>query len=138
MSMTDSDIAARGPRVRHARRGLVLLLVLVYMVLAGSLMLTTAASTGQLVRTGRSEHVSVLLRQLIDSGYAWADAHGALVLETPITLDAADILPPDGSGDVTIIVDRRTPGAMLIKARLQLHYRQFTRTARLPARPSAP
>ena len=132
MNATDRPVGAAGPRTYTARRGVVLVLVLVYIVLAGSLMLLTTASVGQLIRTDRSAHHSILLRQLIDSGRAWADAHGDLPTETPITLDPADILPEDASGTVTITLRPDPPVTVVIEVRLQLHRQAFTRTAVFP------
>lgn len=138
MSTSDSKHILICGRTRASRRSVVLVLVLVYIVLAGSLMVLITASTGQLVRTSRHEHASILLRQLIDSGRAWAYARADVHAETPITLDAADVLPAESSGHVTIVVKPGKPETMLIEAQLQLHGRRFTRSGTFVARPPAP
>lgn len=138
MSTSDSKHGTTGGRVRASRRSVVLVLVLVYIVLAGSLMVLITASTGQLVRTSRHEHASILLRQLIDSGRAWAYARADVQAETPITLDAADILPGESSGNVTIVVKPGRPETVLIEAQLQLRGRRFTRSGTFVGRPAAP
>ncbi|UCC29265.1 MAG: hypothetical protein JSU86_13810 [Phycisphaerales bacterium] len=138
MSTSDSEHIMTCGRTRASRRSVVLVLVLVYIVLAGSLMVLTTTSTGQLVRTGRHEHASILLRQLIDSGRAWAYARADVHVETPITLDAAEILPAESSGHVTIVVKPGKPETVLIEAQLRLHGRPFTRSGTFVARPPAP
>lgn len=138
MGTSDSKHSMTCGRTRASRRSVVLVLVLVYIVLAGSLMVLITASTGQLVRTGRHEHSSILLRQLIDSGRAWAYARADVRADTPITLDAADILAAESSGQVTIVVKPGNPETVVIEARLQLHGRRFTRSGTFVARPAAP
>ena len=138
MSASNNKLIMTCGRTRASRRSVVLVLVLVYMALAGSLMVLTTASTGQLVRTSRHEHASILLRQLIDSGRAWACARADLRAETPITLDAADILPPESSGHVTIVIKPGKPETVVIEVQLQLRGRRFARSGMFAIRPPAP
>ena len=121
------------------RPSFVLLLVLVFIVLAGSLLVLMTGGTAQFVRTCRQEHTSLILRQLIDSGRAWADAHDLPRSQAvPIDLDATDILPPDASGRVRITAGADTPGTVVIEAQFELHGRSYARNAAFPIAPSRP
>ena len=138
MSAGNNKLIMTCGRTQAFRRSVVLVLVLVYIALAGSLMVLTTASTGQLVRTSRHEHASILLRQLIDSGRAWACARTDLPAETPIVLDAADILPPESSGNVNIVVKSGKPETVVIEVQLQLRGRRFAHSSTFVIRPPAP
>lgn len=126
------------------RRSFVLILVLVYLTLAASLLLTTAAGTAQLVGTTRREHVSTLLRQLNDSGAAWVKANrAALTQTTKVTLDGVDLVPPNSSAVVTITRPSqsgvrpplRTAGehgaTIVIDVELRMHGRRYLRAVTL-------
>ncbi len=136
---------ARPEPSKGRRRGFVLILVLVYLTLAASLLLTTAAGTAQLVNTTRQEHVSILLRQLSDSGAAWVKANrAALTQTTKVTLDAVDLVPPNSSAVVTISRQsqsgvrppRQTAGehgvTIVIDVELRMHGRRYLRAVTLP------
>ncbi len=127
------------------RRGFVLILVLVYLTLAASLLLTTAAGTAQLVSTTRQERVSALLRQLSDSGAAWVKANRASITQTTkVTLDGVDLVPPNSSAVVTISrpsqssvrPPRQTAGehgaTIVIDVELRMHGRRYLRAVTLP------
>ena len=128
MNATYRPVRTAGRRIYTSRRSVILVLVLVYIVLAGSLMLLTTASVGQLIRTNRSAHHSILLRQLTDSGRAWADARENLPMETPIALDPASMLPAEVSGTVTITLRPDPLPTITIEAELQIHGRAITST----------
>ncbi len=66
----------RETRVRQdPRRAFSLVFVLTLVVLAAALLTMVTASVGQLVKVGRHESHEMQLRQMIDSGVAWARAH---------------------------------------------------------------
>jgi hypothetical protein len=116
-------------RRRAARRSAVLVLVIFFIALAGLLALTAMGSTVQLVRTGRNEHATILVQQLIYSGRAWARIHQNAYANSPVELDATDLLPPEYSGSVSISVKRGAPATVVITAQIQMPDRQLQRTA---------
>ena len=119
-----------------ARPSFVLLLVLVFIVLAGSLLVLMTGGTAQFMRTCRQEHTSLILRQLIDSGRAWADAHDLPRPEAgPIELDAIDILPSEATGSVTIVAGPEKPEVVIIEAQFELRGRSYARKAAFPIAP---
>ncbi len=129
--------AGKNPRRDGLRRGLVLVLVLVCMTLAGALLVIISQSLAQQAKTVRHERQALILRQLIDSGHAWAYAHpDQWGSETGVSLDASAIAPPDGGATVPISVllslgsgpaGRET---LVITARLTIHGRSVERTSR--------
>lgn len=112
---------------RTDRRSFVLIAVLTYILLATSLVLVTAASTGQLVRTGRDANIRIVLRQLTDSAAAWCVSHASELGDTPVTLDAAGILPEGLTGQVTVRLPDRAGDTVEIEATLTKNGRPFTR-----------
>ena len=133
MWMNSSTPRCRRQRDAHLRRGFVLILVLFAITMASMLMLTLVVSTGQFVRTTRSEHVSILLRQLTDSGWAWMQSHHDGSVQYPVTLDAEQILPIDVCGEVRITVDSAMPESVVIEARIKTLDRSFFRAATFPS-----
>ncbi|MFQ5414995.1 MAG: hypothetical protein ACE5E6_11105 [Phycisphaerae bacterium] len=91
--------ARKSPRPR----GAALIVVLVYLVMAGALLAVIAAGTAQFARTARHEHASLLLRQLIDSGHAWATARVSVQPLHPSRIDRVphplrrELAPPSES-----------------------------------------
>ena len=120
-------------------RSFLLILVLVFLVLASSLLVLTTAGAVQFSRTCRQEHTSILLRQLIDSGRAWVNVHDlSRPGDAAIELDASAVLPPDASGGVTIVANPGTPGTVVMEAHLELHGRSYARTAAFLIAPTEP
>ena len=123
------------------RRGAVLVLVLFFLVLAGSLSFLVTASSVQLVRTTRHEHESIVLRQLADSAEAWVSQHGGLPggdkshSWASVTFHAGEILPEGICGSVRIRVDGELQNILVIRAQLSLPGRVASRTTRFPAPP---
>ncbi|MFQ5589827.1 MAG: hypothetical protein ACE5HE_01565 [Phycisphaerae bacterium] len=122
-----------GCRIRSRRRGAVLILVVFFIFMAGTLAALTTAGWVQLMRTNRHEHESILLRQLTDSAATWVRNGGDVRLAAPVTLDGKGILPADLSGEVYIALRSEGPGVVVITARLSLPNRELVRTTRLPA-----
>ncbi|MCH8149116.1 MAG: hypothetical protein IH987_14225 [Planctomycetes bacterium] len=107
-------------RRRHA---FMLLFVLVFIVLATTLVLLTAAGTAQFARSARSERTSLLLRQMIDSGIAWSRTNRGTGSETTsepqprtIVLDAADLVPSPGTGEIRLTYLNVAPPAVIVEA----------------------
>ncbi len=109
------------------RRSFVLIAVLTYILLATSLVLVTAASTGQLVRTGRDADTRILLRQLTDSAAAWCLSHASELGDTPVTLDAGGILPEGMTGHVTVRLPGTAGNEVEVEATLNRTDRRFIR-----------
>ena len=103
------------------RRGFVLILVLAYLVLAASLLVTVTGSIAQLVHTTQSEQASMLLRQLTDSASAWAAQNRAAWTGAEVSLNGAGMVPPGASAVVTVspTPESMAPGAT-IKVRAEL------------------
>ena len=112
------------------QRGVVLLLVILFIALASSLLVLVMAGTVDLVRTTRHEHESILLRQLTDSGHAWVRAHGVPEHDEAVTLDASTILPEGVSGAVKISLKKQTPNVVFISVRAGFPDRVLARTTR--------
>ena len=101
-----------------------LLFVLVFIVLATTLVLLTAAGTAQFARSAGSERTSILLRQMIDSGIAWAQTKRSMGSETAseqapprtIILDAASLVPSPGTGEIRLTYLNVAPAAVIVEA----------------------
>ncbi len=133
MMRTERDRVRRHYRGAGARRGVVLLLVLFFIVLATALAVLLTANSVRFVRTTRNEHESMLLQQLTDSARAWVGIHGGPHAGTPVTLDGKDILLEGTSGEVKINVDGQVPNVIVIRAQLTFTGRQAVRTTRWAA-----
>ncbi|RJP35774.1 MAG: hypothetical protein C4547_08980 [Phycisphaerales bacterium] len=106
---------------------MVLVVVLVCMTLAGSLIVLIGASLAQHATTVRQERIEMTLRQLIDSGRAWAEvqAAGAAGAERGLSppgavLDAGALAPPDAEAtvEVSIETDARGVRTLIVTATL--------------------
>ena len=113
-----------------ARRGVVLVLVVFFIFLAGALSVLITANSVQLVRTTRSHHESILLRQMADSAHAWLAARSNWRADVPVELDMKDTLGNGASGRVRIDVDKEMSGVVIVSARLMLGSRELSRTIR--------
>ncbi len=88
---------------RRRSRGLVLIVVLVCMTLAGSLVVLISGSLAGYATTVRQERIEMTMRQLIDSGRVWAEARPRRDLDAgTITLDAGPLALPDSQATVEI------------------------------------
>lgn len=124
------------PRCRHA---FMLLLVLVFIVLATALVFLTAAGTAQFARSAGAERTSILLRQMIDSGIAWARTNRSAGSETesqstaprPIVLDAAGIVPSPGTGEIRLTFLNGAGSVVIVEAILERYNRRHRRVARV-------
>lgn len=100
-----------------------LLFVLVFIGLATTLVLLTAASTAQFALSAGSERTSLLLRQMIDSGIAWARTNrgtrsGTTSEPRPgtIILDAAHLVPSPGTGEIRLTYLNVAPPTVIVEA----------------------
>ena len=124
--------ARKQPRRRQA---FMLLVVLVFIVLATTLVLLTAAGTAQFARSAGAERTSILLRQMIDSGIAWARTNRRLESETArqsavppnIVLDAAGIIPTPGTGEIRLTFLNGPPSAVIVEAIFERDNRRHRR-----------
>ncbi len=124
--------ARKQPRRRQA---FMLLVVLVFIVLATTLVLLTAAGTAQFARSAGAERTSILLRQMIDSGIAWARTNRSLGSETasqstaprPVVLDAAGIIPAPGTGEIRLTFSNSARSAVIVEAIFERHNRKHRR-----------
>lgn len=110
-------VQIKGHRV--ARSGAVLVLVLFFIVLAGGLAVLMSGSASRLARTTRSQHETMLLRQLVESGNDWLRAHEESIGQATVALDGSGILPDGLSGRVTLTGDVATD-RIIIQAELVL------------------
>ena len=117
----------------HARRGAILVLVIFFIFLAGALSVLITANTVQLVRTTRSHHESILLRQMADSAHAWLAARPNWRADVTVVLDLKGKLGNDASGRVRIHADDELPEVIVVNVRLMLVDRQLLRTIRFRA-----
>lgn len=128
--------ARKQPRRRQA---FMLLVVLFFIVLATTLVLLTAAGTAQFARSAGAERTSILLRQMIDSGIAWARTNRSMGSETasqstaprPIVLDAAGIIPTPGTGEIRLTFLNGARSVVIVEAFFERHNRRHRRVARV-------
>ncbi len=129
----DSEENLRVPR----RRAYTLLLVLFLFALVAGMGAVLTLYTGQLVRGDRSRSLNVELRQMIDSGAAYARMHRDDVMtgNTPVTLDATSLCHGRRSAQITLQPTLDRPGSreVIVTARVSLP-RNKTRvmSARVP------
>ncbi len=107
-------------------------MVLVFFALVTGMTVMLTLHTGQLARADHLRTLDIELRQMIDSGAAYARAHRDdwPAGEAPVVLDAADLIGPQRSGSVTLQPTFGPSGpveAVTIIARLELP-RNKTRT----------
>ena len=128
--------ARKQPRRRQA---FMLLVVLVFIVLATTLVLLTAAGTAQFARSAGAERTSILLRQMIDSGIAWARTNRSRGSETasqspaprPIVLDAAGLVPSPGHGEIRLTFLNGAQSVVIVEAIFERHNRKHSRVAQV-------
>jgi hypothetical protein len=120
--------------IATARRGVMLLLTLFFIVVATSLATLIMSNSSQLIRTTRHEHEAILLRQLTDSALAWARANDSLIPDAPITLNGEELLPEGISGEVCVNLDDKLQGVIVVTANIKFpgHDRSRTTRFRLP------
>ena len=124
--------ARKQPRRRQA---FMLLVVLVFIGLATTLVLLTAAGTAQFARSAGAERTSILLRQMIDSGIAWARTNGSMgskianqaTAPRPIVLDAAGIIPSPGTGEIRLTILNGARSVVIVEAIFERHNRKHRR-----------
>ena len=117
----------------RARRGVVLVLVVFFIFLATALSVLITATSVQLVRTTRSHHESILLRQMVDSAHAWLGARSDWRADVPVVLELKDTLGIGATGRIRMYVNDEMPGVVIVNARLTLVNRERSRTIRLRA-----
>jgi len=110
----------------------VLLLALAYIALTVGLLALIAAGASQLGRVDRHERQALILRQMIDSGRAWALVHqNDEANPSAVTLDAQELIPAPASGAITVVSTRGTPdtrATVTVIAQLQLRAPERTLT----------
>ncbi|MHC5110988.1 MAG: PilX N-terminal domain-containing pilus assembly protein [Planctomycetota bacterium] len=111
------------------RRGMIMVLVLLFIVLVTALSVLVMGTTTQLVRTTRNEHEAIILRQMADCGLAWIRTKESALERGPVRLDADGMIPMDGVGQVTITKDSRHPDKAVIVAELTINHRRMSRTS---------
>lgn len=121
------------------RQAFMLLVVLVFIVLATTLVLLTAAGTAQFARSAGAERTSILLRQMIDSGIAWARTNRGRRGETAsqstpprsIVLDAAGIIPSPGTGEIRLTFLNDARSAVIVEAIFERHNKRHRRLVKV-------
>ena len=101
----------------YPRRAFALIFVLTLVVLAGALLTMVTASVSQLVKVGRHESREMQLRQMIDSGAVWVQAHRnhwPLEAGNPrvVTLAGASLLPSVREATITLVPLSDAHGAL--------------------------
>jgi len=113
----------RRARAGEQRRGMLLVLVLLYLALTTAVALVITAGTRQQVRVHAEERGELLLRQMLDSGVAWSAAAGeAWPVAGSVTLDAGLLAPTAQAAAVTLTPERNEDGhvrSVAIEARVE-------------------
>ena len=114
-------------------RGFTLMLVLVLMALVTGLGVVLTLHTGHLVQADRLRALDVELRQMIDSGVAFADRHRTAWPsgDEPVVLDASDLTCGNRTATITLQATfdaTHTVEAVTVTARTRLP-RDRTRSA---------
>lgn len=112
----------------RTRGAAVLVLVLVFIVLAGTLCVLMSGSFSRVVRLGRDANESIVIGQLVDSGRAWAEAHLDTLADGAATLPAAALLPDGTTGEVSIQRNEEDAEVVTVNARLVTHRREVRRS----------
>lgn len=107
-----------------------LLLALFFIVVAASLATLIMANSSQLIATTRHEHEVIVLRQLTDSGLAWALAQGGVKADAPAVLGGDGILPAGVRGEVRLSRDEKAPDVIVIIAEVAFPRHNSSRTTR--------
>lgn len=89
-------------RARSGRRGVVLVLVLIAIVFAGTLMALVASSLAQQGKLARLQQERVVIQQVADSARTWAELHPEAFNAGPVALDPTPMLPVGSTGDVQV------------------------------------
>jgi len=93
-------------RPTSRRRGMVLIVVIICLALAGSLLVMISHSLTQQATTVRHERAELTLRQIIDSGRAWAGLHPEALTDTAgVSLDASSLAPADAVATVLLTLE---------------------------------
>jgi hypothetical protein len=124
----------RAPATRNVRRrGAVLLLVIAYVAVAFGLLTLLEVSGTHLMRIAGQEREAATVRQILDSGLAWARSHrDNPPVEGVATLDAGRLLGPEARGTITVaFAPDDTPSSVRITAHLQHHGRTKSRSVTL-------
>lgn len=135
MRKTKLGSIEREHRPGTSRRGTMLLLAIFCIFLASALAALIMAGTTQLMRTSRSEHEMILVRQLTDSAWTWILAHKGLESSTPVTLGGKGLLPEGVSGEVRISHAEETQDLfdVAVIVRFSAHHVLRTTQFRLPS-----
>ncbi len=107
-----------------------LLLAVFSIVMATSLATLIMAGTSQLIRTSRSKHESIVVRQLTDSAWAWVCAHRGMQSDTTVTLDGEGLLPDAMSGEARISLVEGTQDTYLVAVIVKFSEHRILRTTR--------
>jgi len=114
---------------------MVLIVVIICLALAGSLLVMISHSLTQQATTVRHERAELTLRQIIDSGRAWAGLHPEALTDTAgVSLDASSLAPADAVATVLLTLEPvyDDTNMLVITAHLQVNTRHFERTSRFP------
>lgn len=132
----------RAPRLagkaRHARRhrGLILVIVLMAMVFAGTLLALVSSSLAQQGKFARLQQERAIVTQLADSARAWAERHpDAFTSATGVKLDAGPMLPDGASGSLELKPTTALDGRRVLRVEVTftLDRRTTHRTIEFPA-----
>jgi len=128
MMWTDRTGSVHGRAPGGARRGVMLVLVIFFIFLAGALAVLATAYAVQLARTTRQHHESIVLRQMADSSFDWLVAQEDWRATLPAVRDMNDVVPEGTSGVVRMRADDTRPGTVVIEARIATthHGRRYT------------
>jgi len=123
-------------------RSFALILALAFIFVAIGLVAIVASTVEGFVRGDRYESDSMVARQLIDSGAAWARLHASdwpTAEDQPrsVELDVSELLPKTLDGSLTLVPMGDVPGEIKIQASVQRPGRWTIRQAvRVSADPS--
>lgn len=107
-------------RESNRKPGFVLIFVLLAITLATALAVLAASSSTQLARTTRSEHESIMLRQLNYSAHAWIRESHDHLKELPLVMPAGDLLPEGATGTVTVTRHETRPDLLVYTAKIAM------------------
>jgi hypothetical protein len=124
-SMAYTRISRTPARRNVRRRGAVLLLVIAYIAVAFGLLTLLGVSGMHLMRMARQEREAATVRQMLDSGLAWARSHrDNPPVEGVVTLDADRLTGPEARGSITVtFAPDDKPSSVRVTAHLQHHGR---------------
>lgn len=129
MRKTNGFGRIKGPNTQ-ARRGAMLVLALFFIVSVTSLTVLILSLTSQTLRTARSEHEWLIVRQLTDSAKAWLVAHDGLGAVPVVSLPGDALLPDGSSGEARIRLEDGSTDVFVVAVTVSFPPRRISHETR--------